>query len=104
MQSITDTFVGQALPVLIIAALGLALWSSKGPVMKIVGLMFMAFAVLQALGSPALMIGLGIVAAAYVVYRLFRHRSESAKRRQLCSQCGHNAHMGGDCQWRYCRC
>jgi arginine exporter protein ArgO len=61
-------------------------------------------ALAQALSSPALLTLVGILALLYVGFVAVKMAMKRRKQARKCRDCEHEAHGGGRCRNRYCRC
>ena len=96
-----DSFVGEATAVFATAGVGLAMKSAKSPVLQLAGWSFLLFAIVQALGSPALLGAVALFGFGAFVYSAWKKRKAKAKK---CPDCEHSAHKGSLCSNRHCTC
>ena len=96
-----DSFAGEATAVFVTAGVGLAMKLAKSPVLKLAGWLFLLFAIVQTLDSPALLGAVALFGFGAFVYSVWKKRKAKAKK---CPDCEHSTHKGSLCSNRHCTC
>ena len=99
-----DSLFGDLVSVAILLGLGFWLLQNRHVILKLVGAIFALLALAQALSSPALLTLVGILALLYVGFVAVKMAMKRRKQARKCRDCEHEAHGGGRCRNRYCRC
>jgi threonine/homoserine/homoserine lactone efflux protein len=94
-----DGFVGEAITLVIIAAIGFWLISQGNLLFRLIGGIFCLLGLVQLLRSPSVLAAIALAALAYVVFLVVRAiRRARVERRAaatpFCARCGHASHPG----------
>ena len=95
---------GELVSVAILLALGIWLFQHSNALLKLVGIVFALLALAEAMQSPSLVKLASLLAAFYVCFILMKSTKKCRKQAAKCRDCEHEAHGGGRCRNRYCRC
>ena len=98
-----DGFLSEAAGVVIIAGIGLAFIQHKNLVMKLVGALFCALALVQALQSPSLLAVLTLMGGLYIAFLIVKAVLKARKGKK-CARCEHANHGYGPCANTHCTC
>lgn len=98
-----DTLLAESVAVFAIGGIGLALWQHKNPVMKLAGVLFCLFALVQALQSPSLLAVLVLALGLYAVFWIAKAVLKARKGKK-CARCEHADHGHGPCANTHCSC
>jgi len=94
-----DGFVGEAITLVIIAAIGFWLISQRNLLLRLIGGIFCLLGLVQLLRSPSVLAAIALVGLIYIVFLVVRAVRRARHDRRVaatpfCARCGHASHPG----------